>query len=505
MEESKEELKWEAARLIPVSGIRNAEEQERRATSALLAVLSSVDEFGYIFTKPYGAPKGTLRTYIEVEFELADGRKVRPDGLMQVKRGQRIWTALVEVKTGRNSLIKEQIEAYLDVAKEQSFDCVVTISNEISKIPGEHPVAVDKRKLKKAALHHISWSRVQTEAMLQKSYRGVADPDQAWILGELIRYLQHPNAGSIDFCDMGEHWVGVRDAVKNGTLRHSDKNAVEVAGKWEELVSYSVLRLCRKLGADVEQVLSTSEKNDLALRISNIVDAMVGKGVMFAVIRIPNAIGDIEISADLRAQQIVASVFIKAPKTGRPLTKINWLLRQLKATKATKADVRLDSSPVRSKTSMSDLLKKVRVKPELLLPPDGRDIASFTISMALPMGMARTAGAKSFIDSMMNTLDKFYADVVQHLRPWQAKAPKLKATEQDEDAEQPVDEVPTSEAKRGAALDSGSERGEEAIADEVNLEAETVPCPSCEDALVISDLAQGVNTCPHCNGQFEVE
>mgnify|MGYP006899610605 FL=1 len=213
---------WESARLIPVSGIRNAEEQERRATSALLAVISAVNEFGLLITRPLGAPKNKLNTFIEVSFELQDGRKVRPDGVIQTSRGTRTWTALVEVKTGTNDLEKEQIEAYLDLAKEQEYDCVITISNQIAKIPGEHPVDIDKRKAKKVALHHLSWSRVITMAVLQKSHYGVADPDQAWILGELIRYLQHPNAGSIDFCDLGEHWVKVRDAVKHGTLRQSD-------------------------------------------------------------------------------------------------------------------------------------------------------------------------------------------------------------------------------------------------------------------------------------------
>jgi len=84
---------WESARLIPVSGIRNAGEEERRATSALLAVLSAVDEFGLAFTKPYGAPKGRLQAYIEVTFELADGRSIRPDGLIQTVRGKKSWTA----------------------------------------------------------------------------------------------------------------------------------------------------------------------------------------------------------------------------------------------------------------------------------------------------------------------------------------------------------------------------------------------------------------------------
>ena len=37
--------KWQRARLFPVTGIGNPNEQERRGTSVLLAVLSSVKEF----------------------------------------------------------------------------------------------------------------------------------------------------------------------------------------------------------------------------------------------------------------------------------------------------------------------------------------------------------------------------------------------------------------------------------------------------------------------------
>lgn len=90
---------WQRARLIPVLRVKGAEEQERRATSALMAVLSAVDEFGQSFTKQFGAHKGTVETFIEVPFELSGGSTVIPDGLIQVARGKRIWTALVEVKT----------------------------------------------------------------------------------------------------------------------------------------------------------------------------------------------------------------------------------------------------------------------------------------------------------------------------------------------------------------------------------------------------------------------
>ena len=447
---------WESARLIPVSGIRNAEERERRAVSALLAVLYAVDEFGVALTRPFGAPKGKLSAFIEVPLELADGRSVRPDGLIQVVRGKRSWRGLLEVKTGKNELKKEQIETYLDLAKELGMDCVITISNQIAKIPGEHPVEVDKRKLKKVALYHISWSRLLTEAVLQKAYRGVADPDQAWILGELIRYLEHSNAGAVDFCDMGESWVGVRDAVKNGTLRPSDKKAIEVAGKWEEFVSFVALRLGRKLGADVQEVLAAKERKDLSIRIANIVDAMVTQGLMPGAIRIPNTVGDITLNADLRAQQIVASVTVRAPKTGRPTTRINWLLRQLKTSSP---NVRLDSWGTRSRTSMSDLLGNVRSNSELLVPVDKREIMSFTVSPSKPMGLKRSSGKRSFIDSVLQTIDDFYGDVVQHIREWQPAAPRLQPTESS-DAES--DSKAQSKAVQAAASPSSLSRNDAA-------------------------------------------
>ncbi len=422
VDENDPSLNWEEARLIPVSGIRNAVEQERRATSALLAVLTAVEEFGVAMTKQYGAPKGNLEAFIEMPFELSDGRKVRPDGLIRVSRGKRSWTALLEVKTGNNELKKDQVEAYLDVAKENNFDCVLTISNQIARIPGQHPVEVDKRKIKKTDLHHLSWSRVLTEAMLQRSHRGVADPDQAWILNELIRYMEHSNAGAVDFNDMGENWVSVREAVKAGTLRHNDKHAFEVAGKWEELVTFAALRLGRRLGTDVQEVISSKEKKDISIRISYIVDSMVNDAKLPGTIRIPDTISDISLVADLRAQQVVASVTFSAPKTGRAPTRINWLLRQLKNAPDS---ITLESWATRSRTSFADVLGNVRAKPDLLVPQDDREIVSFTVSLSGQMGLKRAAGMRSFIDSVIDTLDVFYADVVQSLKKWQPPAPKF--------------------------------------------------------------------------------
>ena len=46
------------------------------------------------------------------------------------------FEALVEVKTGDAKLDAEQINAYIEIARLNNHDCVITISNEIAPSPG---------------------------------------------------------------------------------------------------------------------------------------------------------------------------------------------------------------------------------------------------------------------------------------------------------------------------------------------------------------------------------
>jgi len=75
------------ARLIPTTGISGTKEAEQRATSALLAVITIVNDFSKKLLTPFGAPKAkraVTEAFTEVEIKLDDGRKVRPDGLIRV-------------------------------------------------------------------------------------------------------------------------------------------------------------------------------------------------------------------------------------------------------------------------------------------------------------------------------------------------------------------------------------------------------------------------------------
>ena len=153
---------WHAARLIPAVGIKGQGEQEMRATSSLLAVMVAVPDFGREVLATFGAPAGRISTFTEVRLDDDDGKSLRPDGAIVVEHGKRRWSCLVEVKTGRADLQRDQTEGYLDIARAHGFDGLVTITNDIASDATELPVAIDQRKAKGLAVHHVSWWRILT-------------------------------------------------------------------------------------------------------------------------------------------------------------------------------------------------------------------------------------------------------------------------------------------------------------------------------------------------------
>lgn len=418
---------WHRASLIPTTGIGGAKEQEMRATSALLSVLSAVPEFSKSLLRQFGAPAGTVETFVEVPFEAPDGRMVRPDGLIRVSRGKRSWVCLVEVKTGRNMLDREQLETYLDVARTNGFDALVTISNQYSPSAGVHPVKVSGYKLRRVQMHHLSWIALITEATIQHEHRGISDPDQAWILEELIKYLEHPNSGALQFEDMGQHWVSVRNSAKDGTLRRTDPGVEEVVGRWIEFMRFLSLQLGRELGAEVRQSLSKNERNDQSFRVNSAMQYLESEQSLRGAFRIPDAIAVLGVSANLARRVVEANITVDAPKEGRPRTRVNWVVRQLsKAPDNTRIVVSFD----RRRDTTSNTLGGLRDDPSKGLLADNQvNPRRFTIALTADMGVKKGDGQGSFVDSVQTTLEIFYREIVQVLKAWQPPAPKLPAPE----------------------------------------------------------------------------
>jgi hypothetical protein len=420
------EVEWERARLFPVSGIGGADEQERRAASALLAVIESVREFGRAITAPLGAPAGRLSTFIEVPFNDGD-KKLRPDGLIQVVFGHRIWTALVEVKTGRHELIPSQIESYLDVARKHKFDALLTISNQVVAVPGVHPVQLPRVKTQAAKLYHLSWSQIRTEALVEQSNKSVSDPDQAWILAEFIRYLEHPRSGAIDFDDMGPSWVHVRDRARAGTLHPQDKAAAEVADKFGGLMSFTALRLSRELGTNVRPMVPQAQLRDPARFLQQSVSDFATTGQLQGAVRVPGAVAPIKVTADLRAGLIHCAVTVPAPREGRSVTRVNWLVRQLKS--APKHLCIQPTTAWQRGRGPARTLEEARTDPKSLVEDPAHELRSFTLSFSCEAGPARGQGRGSFVDSVLAAVHKFYTEVVQHIKPWTPVPPKIRDDE----------------------------------------------------------------------------
>jgi hypothetical protein len=418
---TKPEDSWRTARLIPTTGIGGQDEQEQRATSTLLAVMKAVPQFGRALMADVGAPAGRISTFTEIRFPDGDAKPSIPDGAVVVEWGKKRWTCLVEVKTGGAPLRSDQVARYVDLARANGFDAVLTISNQITASPSELPIAMDARRLKKVKLRHLSWWHVMTQARVQFKHRGVSDPDQAWILGELIAYLDHEKAGAGWFDDMGEKWVAVREGARSATLRFADPGLRDVARRWEQFVQYLALGLTQDLGRAVEAVWA---KGDAGQRLELAARRLVDEGKLTGALRVPGAVGPLELEADLKTRLFTSGVELQAPREGKAKTRINWLVRQLKdAPDAARIHARYPNA--RDAVVLS--LKEAREKPErLLLPTDKRrDPKAFRVTISKELGAKRGRGPGSFVLESRNQTSAFYRDVIQLLRPWAAPAPRL--------------------------------------------------------------------------------
>jgi hypothetical protein len=408
--------------LIPTAGIRSEMERERRASSCLLAVLHGVPEFGHALLHKLGAPKSpTIDTYAEVRFKDGSGKTVIPDGAIVCQWGKRRWTCLVEVKTGANALKVDQVASYLDLARDNDFDGVLTISNQITAGPAESPIEIDGRKLRKASLWHLSWWGILTEAVVQ-SRRGISDSNQAWILRELIHYLGNEASGATAFEDMGEHWVAVRKGAREQTLRAGSAQVGAVADRWEQFTQYLCLSLSQSLGRGVSS--PRPRKQTTAGRLEEIAKCLVASGVLVSSLRIPDAVGDVELRADLRARQTMTAVSLDAPQDRGARPRVTWLIRQLEGAPD---EIRVEAAYPNVRDTVAATLAEVRQDPARLLHATDakRGAKNFIVTLSKPMGQKRGRTEGSFVRETSAQTVTFYRDLVQNLKAWQPAAPRV--------------------------------------------------------------------------------
>ncbi|MFJ8436300.1 TerD family protein [Kitasatospora sp. NPDC094019] len=411
---------WNTARLFPATALNRDREREVRATSVLLSVMAQVPEFGRRLTAAFGAPAGRMETFTEVSLPHGETPK-RPDGVIRVERAGRLWTALVESKTNGNPLKADQVQDYMDIAARRGYEAVITLSNDVA-LEGSPlvQVKIDGRRKHKVLLAHLSWAEVAYQAKMLIRHEGVGNPAHAWLLQELLHYLQHDNSGCHGFQNMGPAWVPVRKGIDDETLAAGDERATQVVESWERLVRQVCLQLGGELGVKVLPVQRTRRGEDARARRTELADRLCADGRLAAEIRIEDAPGTIVIAADLRVGKLRTSAEIPAPEQGYPLSWAKRLVRQLAEAPA---DLHIETLTDGTAAGPRGTLEKLRPEPGDLLPKDSARITGFRLSLTKGMGSTRGNAESGFIRSVDAAVERFRAGVLVHLDQRTARRP----------------------------------------------------------------------------------
>lgn len=416
----------EISRLIPV-----ATKPEVRNTSVTCAMLVAVEEFAEALLAPLGAPIGKrtkIQVWTEPVFKNPKGvvSKDRPDALIIVDNGRRQWRALVEAKAKNVSLESGQVERYLDLARAHGIDALVTLSNQFVATPTQSPCEINRTKLRKVALYHWSWSYLKTEAKIQLSKSAVSDPDQAYMLDEYVRFLEHDSAGVSEFEQMGKEWVeACRLYFAKSMLQKKSPLAAAVVSNWDELMRCTALNMSRQLDTNVTTVLSVKERKDPNKRLEGLLASFISSGELESRLEVPGAASPISVEADLTRRSVTVSMVVDAPRDRKraPAT-VSWLLRQLAKTKDERILI-VAKWPGRTQDTCTELGKVRANVDSLLIDRTGQLPRSFEIKSVSDLGGKFTQRRK-FVPELVACVFNYYEAVGQHVVPWQAPPPKPK-------------------------------------------------------------------------------
>ncbi|MFB7178342.1 TerD family protein [Streptomyces sp. NPDC056257] len=408
---------WQTARLFPVPSLKSDKEREVRATSVLLSVMAQVPELGRRLTAAFGAPAGRMQTFTEVPLPHGDSPK-RPDGVIRVERAGRLWTALVETKTNGNPLKAEQVQQYMDIAARRGYEAVITLSNDVA-LEGAAvvDVKIDGRRKHKVSLWHLSWAEVAHQAQMLIRHEGVDNAAHAWLLQELLEYLQHENSGCHGFQNMGPAWVPVRNGIDDETIDPADARAVDVVESWERLIRQVCLRLGGELGQKALPVQRARRGSDPRARRVAAAGRLCTEGRLSAELRVDGAGSVIAVVADLRTGKIRTSVDIPAPEGAYPLATVKRLMRLLSEAPA---DLHVQSL-VEGENGPRGTLERLRPEPGDLLPKDGALPSGFRLSLIKGMGNSRGNTESGFIRSVDDAVARFHHGVVAQLGAVEAR------------------------------------------------------------------------------------
>lgn len=413
----------ERARLFPVLADTS---REGRMASILLALLPIVPSLAQSVFETTGVRIGKrtrIETFTEIVLNDNSDIKNRPDGLIVITNVKNTWTALVEAKIGKSELEADQVTRYLDAAKANKINAVLTISNQFVAKADQSPLSLPKLTLRKAGLYHWSWTWIKTQCEIISYQQRVEDTEQVFLLHEFLRLLGHSGTGVERFTQMGANWKDVVQSVTNQEkLKRTSPEVEQAVACWHQELRDLSLKLSSHVGQSVAVKIERRHLADGGERLKDGIKTLAEENILSAAFVVPDGAADIDVCADLMRRSVVFSMKLKAPQDKKTTkARLNWLLRMLKDDDP-RLWVRAHWPGRRSATQKeASLLKE---KPDLIDPEASVNAPHSFEVLLIETDAKRFAGRRTFIELLETSATEFYDLVGQHLRAWQAPPPK---------------------------------------------------------------------------------
>jgi hypothetical protein len=417
----------ELARLIPTVADTS---KEQRAASVFLAALMAVREFSRAMLGSVNQRVGKrakIECFTEVVFKKRPSTiKHRPDGIILVTVGKKQWSALFEAKIGRAELNAEQLYDYIQLARLNNIQSVITTSNQFVALPDHHPVFLPKSATRTVGVFHWSWMYILTQALLLEADGEIEHEDQRYLLSEVIRFLSHGSAGISSFDRMNKEWKDVVQIVQSGgALKKSSTEVENTVASWHQEQRDLCLIMSRELGRDVSIKLSKVHKQDPQKRLKDDCRSFVENLQLECELEVPDAAAPLKIAADLRTRRVLCSMKVRAPDDRvKTSARVNWLLRHLDRTNSD--GIYIQATWPGKAPATNKPLVTLREYPTALQGDNPR-LSPTAFEVILNADLAgRFAGTRTFIENLEVLVPKFYEEVGQYLRAWVPSPPKPK-------------------------------------------------------------------------------
>ena len=417
------------ARLIPT--IADSQKEER-LVSVLLATLAVVHPFAKQLLERCGVKMGKtskLLSYTEVKFPSLDENNKRdedrPDGVLTLSTGKSRWRAFLEAKIDNVEIDEDQVDRYAKIAKAYGIDAVITLSNQLTPLPTHIPYSISKVHKKHVDFFHISWISVLTQASLILENKEEINGEQTFILEEMVHYFNHPKSGVKGFEQMNKEWKPLVTGIINGEkFSRSSPEIENTISSWHQEERDVCLLLSRRIHKHVDIRLPRKHQKDPELRLREACDSLIASHELRSSFSVPNAAGDIEVTANLESRRITCSMKLKAPGDKKKASaRINWLLKQLRG--YTGNDVIVRAFWPGKRPSTEKPLSEVRNDPKCLEigRPDGTP-TSFEVRMNKDL-LGGFSKPKNFIKDLEILVPEFYDRIGRRLRRWSPQPPSI--------------------------------------------------------------------------------